>query len=84
MMTMEAETTNRDRLMAELAERSNDALYRAFADNRITRAIDDAMCDDCKAEHGRCVATGDDTPCPRSLSDWMDMPNTGRRILPQA
>lgn len=84
MMTMEAETTNRDRLMAELAERSNDALYRAFADNRVTRAIDDAMCDDCKAEHGRCMSTGDDTPCPRSLSDWMDMPNTGRRILPQA
>lgn len=84
MMTMEAETTNRDRLMAELAERSNDALYMAFADNRVTRAIDDAMCDDCKAEYGRCMSTGDDTPCPRSLSDWMDMPNTGRRILPQA
>lgn len=84
MMTMEAKTTNRDRLLAELAERSNDALYMAFADNRITRAIDDAMCDDCKAEYGRCMSTGDDTPCPRSLSDWMDMPNTGRRILPQA
>lgn len=84
MMTMEAKTTNRDRLLEELAERSNDALYLAFADNRITRAIDDAMCDDCKAEHGRCMSTGDDTPCPRSLSDWMDMPNTGRRILPQA
>jgi len=83
MMTMEARATNRDRLMAELAERSNDALYMEFADNRITRAIDDAMCDDCKAEHGRCMSTGDDTPCPRSMSDWMDMPNTGRRILPQ-
>lgn len=84
MMTMEVKTTNRDRLMAELAERSNDALYRAFADNRITRAIDDAMCDDCKMRYGHCVSPDVAPPCPFTTDDWMDMPNTGRRILPQA
>ena len=82
MMTMTAQWTNRSRLLEELAELSNDALYLAFADNKITRAIDDAMCDDCKAKHGHCVSTGDDTPCPITLDDWMDAPNTGKRILP--
>lgn len=81
MMTMTAQLTNRDKLMAELSEMSANALYLAFADNHITRAIDDAMCVDCKAKHGRCVSTGDDTPCPITLDDWMDQPNTGRRIL---
>ena len=65
-----------------MAELSNDALYLAFADNHTTRAIDDAMCVDCKAKHGRCVSTGDDTPCQIILDDWMDQPNTGKRILP--
>lgn len=82
MMTMIGELTNRGRLLEELAELSNDALYLAFADNKITRAIDDAMCDDCKAENGRCMSTGDDTPCPFTLDEWMDRPNEGRRILP--
>jgi len=83
-MTMTAHLTNRDKLMAELSELPNDALYLAFADNKLTSAIDDAMCDTCKAENGRCYSTSDDTPCPWSLSEWMDMPNPGRRILPPA
>lgn len=82
MMTMTAQWTNRGRLLEELAELPNDALYLAFADNHITRAIDDAMCVDCKAKHGRCVSTGDDTPCPITMDDWMDQPNSGKRILP--
>lgn len=81
-MTMTAQLTNREKLLEELSERSNNALYMEFADNHITRAIDDAMCDDCKAKHGRCYSTSDDMPCPFSLDDWMDMPSTGRRILP--
>lgn len=82
MMTMTAQPTNRDKLMAELSEMSANALYLAFADNRITRAIDDAMCADCKAKHGRCISTDDHTPCPFTLDDWMDQPNPGKRILP--
>ena len=82
MMTMTAWLTNREKLMEELAGLSNEALYLAFADNRLTRAIDDAMCDDCKAEHGRCYSTGDDTPCPITLDEWMDRPNAGKRNLP--
>lgn len=38
MMTMTAEPTNREKLLDELSKLSNDALYLAFADNRITRA----------------------------------------------
>ncbi len=82
MMTMTAQLTNRDKLMEELQEMSANALYLAFADNHITRAIDDAMCVDCKAKHGRCISTDDHTPCPFTLDDWMDAPNTGKRILP--
>ena len=75
--------TNSEKLLAELANLYNAALYMEFADNRLTRAIDDAMCEDCKAQHGRCVSTGDDTPCPFTLDDWMDRPNAGARILPR-
>ena len=82
MMTMTAPLTNREKLMEELSELSNAALYMEFADNRITRAIDDAMCDTCKAKYGRCPNTADDTPCPMTLSDWMALPNPGKRILP--
>ena len=39
MMTMTAWLTNREKLMEELAGLSNEALYLAFADNRLTRAI---------------------------------------------
>ena len=81
MMTMIAQTTNREKLMEELSEMSASDLYMAFADNHVTRAIDDAMCDDCKARHGRCVATGEDEPCPVTLGDWMDMPARGAAIL---
>lgn len=81
-MTMTTQLTNRDKLMEELSEKSNNALYMEFADNHITRAIDDAMCDDCKAVNGRCFSTSDDTPCSWSLSEWMDLPNAGKRILP--
>jgi hypothetical protein len=56
-----------------------------LADNNITRAIDDAMCDDCKAKHGgRCVASGDDEPCPTTLDDWMDAPAREAAILNRA
>ena len=81
MMTMTGQTTNRDKLMAELTAMSNETLYLAFADNRLTRAIDDAMCADCKAEYGRCCSTDDDTPCPITRDKWMERPNTGTRIL---
>ena len=81
MMTMIAQMTNREKLMEELSEMSSDDLYMAFADNHVTRAIDDAMCDDCKARRGRCVATGEDEPCPVTLEDWMDMPARGAAIL---
>lgn len=80
-MNMNAKETNRGKLMAELTAMSNETLYLAFADNRLTRAIDDAMCVDCKAEYGRCCSTEDDTPCPITLDKWMDRPNTGTRIL---
>lgn len=82
MMTMTAQLTNHDKLMAELSEMSANALYRAFANNRITRAIDDAMCVDCKAKHGRCISTDDHMPCPFTLDDWMDQPAQPARILP--
>ena len=76
-------TTNRDRLMAELEALPNESLYSKFADNRLTRAIDDAMCDDCKMRYGHCVSTGDDAPCPFTMGEWLDMPaRPGARILP--
>lgn len=84
MMTVSAHLTNREKLMAELSEMSVDALYRAFASNRINRAIDEAICVDCKAKHGHCLSPEDHTPCPFTLEDWMDAHNTGRRILPPA
>lgn len=73
--------TNREQLLTELIALPNEALYMAFADNRITRALDDAMCVDCKASHGRCVATGDDEACPVTVDDWLDMPSCGAPIL---
>lgn len=78
---MISQITNREKLMEELNAMSSDDLYMAFADNHVTRAIDDAMCDDCKARRGRCVATGEDEPCPVTLEDWMDMPARGAAIL---
>ena len=75
--------TNRDRLMAELEALSNDELYSIFADNRLTRALDDGMCDDCKTRYGRCMSTSDGTPCPFTLSEWLDMTaQPGASILP--
>lgn len=82
MMTMTANPTNREKLLEELGALDSSSLYDEMADNNVTRAIDDAMCDDCKAKHGRCVSTGDDTPCPITLDDWLDQPNIGKRILP--
>lgn len=81
MMTMITQMTNREKLMEELNAMSSDDLYMAFADNHVTRAIDDAMCDDCKARRGRCVSGGDDEPCPVTLGDWMDMPAREAAIL---
>jgi hypothetical protein len=84
-MTMTAQTTNRDKLIEELGALDSTAFYNEMADNNVTRAIDDAMCDDCKANHGgRCVATGDDEPCPVTLEDWMDMPARKAPILNRA
>jgi len=68
-MTMIGQWTNRGRLIAELEGLSNEELYSVFADNRMTRALDDAMCDDCKMRHGHCVATGDEEPCPFTMED---------------
>ncbi len=83
MMTMEGKTTNRDRLMAELEALSNDELYLVFADNKLTMAIDDAICDDCKTRFGRCVAPGDDPACPFTVAEWLDMiAQPGASILP--
>lgn len=82
-MTFTAQPTNRDKLFAELMEMSNDALYLAFADNHITRALDDAQCDYCKGTYERCPSQScEDVPCHISLSEWLDLPNTGKRILP--
>ena len=75
--------TNREKLMDELCGLSNDALYMMMADNRLTRALDDLQCDSCKAEYGRCMSTSDDTPCPLSLSEWLDRPASGAPILPE-
>jgi hypothetical protein len=85
MMTMTANPTNREKLLEELSALDSTALYNEMADNNVTRAIDDAMCDDCKAEHGgRCVASGDDEPCPTTLDDWMDAPAREAAILNRA
>lgn len=85
MMTMITQMTNRDKLMAELGALSDAALYMEFADNHLTRAIDDAMCADCKAGHGgRCVAHGDDDPCPVTFEDWMEAEAREAAILPEA
>lgn len=82
---MTAQTTNRDKLMEELGALDSTALYDEMADNNVTQAIDDAMCDDCKANHsGRCVATGVDEPCPVTLEDWMQMPAREAPILNRA
>lgn len=82
MMTVNAHLTNRDKLMAELSELSNDALYLAFADNHITRALDDAQCDYCKETYERCPSQScEDVPCHISLSEWLDMPAQPARIL---
>lgn len=74
--------TNREKLMAELGALDAVTLYMEFADNRTTRAIDDAMCADCKARHGRCVATRDEEPCPVTIEDWMAMEAREAAILP--
>lgn len=75
--------TNREKLMEELNALSNDAFYMMLADNRLTRAMDDAQCDYCKAHVRRCPSQDcDDVPCPVSLSDWLNLPNAGAPILP--
>lgn len=85
MMTMTSQTTNREKLLEELSALDSTALYNEMADNNVTRAIDDAMCDDCKAKHGgRCVASGDDEACPTTLEDWMDAPAREAPILNRA
>lgn len=85
MMTMTGQTTNRKKLLEELSALDSTALYNEMADNNVTRAIDDAMCDDCKAIHGgRCVAGGDDEPCPTTLDDWMASPAREAPILNRA
>lgn len=84
-MNMNAKETNRDKLLEELSALDSTALYNEMADNNVTRAIDDAMCDDCKAKHGgRCVASGDDEPCPTTLDDWMASPAREAPILNRA
>lgn len=85
MMTMTTQTTNREKLLEELSALDSTALYNEMADNNVTRAIDDAMCDDCKARHGgRCVISSDDEPCPTTLEDWMDAPAREAPILNRA
>lgn len=76
--------TNREKLMEELDALDAVALYMEFADNRTTRAIDDAICADCKARRGRCAATSDDTPCPVTIEDWMGQEAREAAILPKA
>ena len=83
MTTMITQMTNRDKLMAELGALSDAALYMEFADNHLTRAIDDAMCADCKARHGRCVVTSDEE-CPVTFEDWMEAEAREAAILPKA
>ena len=84
MMTMITQMTNRDKLMAELGALSDAALYMEFADNHLTRAIDDAMCADCKARRGRCVATSDEEHCPVTIEDWMGLEAREAAIMPGA
>lgn len=84
MMTMTANPTNREKLLEELSALDSTALYNEMADNNVTRAIDDAICDDCKARHGSCVATGDDEICPTTLDDWMASPAREAAILNRA
>lgn len=85
MMTVSAHLTNRDKLMAELSELSNDALYAALADNRVNRALDSAQCAYCHASRARCPESDcEDVPCHISLSEWLDLPAQPARILPPA
>ena len=74
--------TNRAKIMEELGRLSNEGFYEAMADNRVCIAIDNGMCADCKAKHGGiCQSPDDDTPCPYTSEDWLDMPCQRETLL---
>lgn len=81
--------TNKDALLAELAELPGETLDIVLGDNRLTEALDWMCCDDCKAAHGgECPLPEDqditeDTPCPLTVGQWLEMPCTRERLLPE-
>lgn len=74
--------TNRDLILAELAEMDGAAFYDAFCDNKTAMATDDAKCADCHALHGgKCPRPGDDDPCALTDAAWLEMPATRERLI---
>ena len=81
--------TNRDQLIDELAALPGEALIRVLETDRAAMALEWLRCDDCKAAHGgECpLPEGqditEDHPCPTSMADWLEMPCTRERLLPE-
>lgn len=81
--------TNRDALLDELAALPGEALIEALANDRAADALEWLRCDDCKAAHGGECPLPDgqditeDHPCPTSMADWLEMPCTRERLLPE-
>lgn len=74
--------TNREELIAELAELSNADLYAALSDCRTTLVMEIQQCEDCKALYGPCpCADDDDAPCRIGTEDWMDLPCRAERLI---
>lgn len=77
--------TNRAKIMEELAAMDNEGFFDAMSDNRVTTAMENHQCEDCKARWGDCPAVDDGLgPCRVSTEDWMDWECVHQRLLPYA
>lgn len=65
--------TNRDKLFMELYRLSNEQLYTALSDNRLTAMIEDIRCAECEEKHRGCPCPEDDK-CLMTVEDWLGQP----------
>ena len=75
--------TNREALMEEL-DKLDDETFVYMVLSRMSdlpENIEDARCQDCKAEHGGLCVNLDDEPCPISTAEWLSMPCTHERLI---
>ena len=78
---------NLDVLLDELAGLTPEAFERLLltGSNDLEIHLDQLMCADCKAGHGgKCPHPDDaDLPCEPRLADWLALPCTRDRLLPE-